>query len=81
MNNFTKYTLAILVVAALSFGLCILALYLLYLLLIVSLFYKGMMYFLIGATFTGFATWAALRIFDRHKVYTLEKGVHHETTN
>lgn len=81
MKTLAKYALAILVIVALSLGLCYIALYLLYFTLLICLFYKGAMFFLIGATFTGFATWAALRIFDRHKVYSIKKGVHYETTH
>lgn len=81
MKTFAKYTLAILVVATLSLGLCLISLWLMYLMLLAALFYKGMMYFVIGATFTGIATWLALRIFDRHKVYSAKEGVHYETTN
>lgn len=81
MRTFIKYTLAIAVIAALSLGLCVGLLWLLYMLLLAALFYTGMMYFIIGATFTGIATWAALRIFERHKIYSVEKGVHYETTH
>lgn len=78
MKTIIKYTLAALVIVALALMLALVMLWLMYCLLLAALFETGFMYFLIGAVFTGIATWAALRIFDRHKVYSLEEGVHYE---
>jgi hypothetical protein len=81
MKKVAKIIAAILVILALAIALSYLALYGLYIVVIVSLFYRGLLFFVIGATLAGFITWIGLRVFERHKVYTLGKGVHHETTH
>lgn len=79
--NYVKYILAVLVLLALALGLSVVMLYLLYLALILSLFYKGVMLLVIGATIAGIFTWAALKVFTRRKVYTVKEGVKYVDEN
>jgi hypothetical protein len=69
--TFLKNIAAIIVILALSAGLTIGVLWVLYMVFIISLFYIGAMYFLIGAVFTGIFTWFSLKVFDRRKVYSI----------
>lgn len=73
--KYLKYLAAVVVLLGLAVGLSVVMLYLMYLALILSLFYKGVMLFTIGATIAGCFTWAALKVFTRRKVYTVKEGV------
>lgn len=81
MKTVAKTIAAIVVVVALAACLSVGVLWLLYFLLIISLFYKGAMFFLIGAVIASLVAWIGIKVFDRKAIYSIRKGVHYESKN